>query len=676
MASQKRLEDLFTDEAGESIGFYIHESVKEEKREKVIKAIKKHGGKVVDTDLGVDTVVVDPWYPAAYTLQNKYRVHSDQKYWRTTVEGTEFVFNCIKLENFEHKPVERQPMRGKRPGRVEYTEQDDKRLCRYLAIRTPNIESGGRLGHRIYEELVDLGTLDPQEYSWALRHPPESWREHYRIKKNRSRLDAMIRRYVRKLNPREEQLYPFDRRLNRSWPSEYNERKEPHPQENFDEYWQHRERNKRLQKKLRQEEEESSDEEPEAESSNEGDQRPSSLFSVDEEADGDGAPDNLGTRNVSIPRRVPNEPDNSQATLVGQSNAYKSPIRPSQVSGGAAPPQTDEEHLDDADEGERRPRFPSPDATAVAARAESPQMSVPPVVSNPVQDLIRRTRRAAQAAPAADAPYRNTRARSVEAPPPINELQTRGRKRNVVVESSLSPPAEAEEDYSTRMMPNRDRIGGEAEGGDLVPKSSRSKARKRPRIVEEESPVDNNQEPISVPETLHEEADVARMLVVQSVGSSGSTIQQQQQPTRGQFSESGKSRNPGLSRSSLDQSMDTDDEQIDKKLNSSNVPQWAKAHDPLDLLEGFNNSRTSGRHSLATSSSSSARTARLLLLPQTENAEHTDDELPVTPSESSFPLPGTRANVAKKRYEEERKKEEYIPPPSSRAAKSKRTSGK
>ncbi|KIL69974.1 hypothetical protein M378DRAFT_720081 [Amanita muscaria Koide BX008] len=300
-------------------------------------------------------------------------------------------------------------------------------------------------------------------------------------------------------------------------------------------------------------------------------------------------------------------------------------------------------------------------------------MSVPPVVSNPVQDIIRRTRRAAQAAPATDAPYRNTRARSVGAPPPINELQTRGRKRNVVVEPSLSPPAEAEEDHSTRTMPNMDRIGGEAEGGDLVPKSSQSKARKRQRVAD---PVDNSHEPISVPETLHEEADVARMLVMQSIGSSGSSIQQQQQPTRGQFSESGKTGNPGLSRSSLDQSMDTDDEQINKKLNSSNAPQWAKAHDPLDLLEGFNNSRTSGRHSLATSSSSSARTTRLLLLPQTENAEHTDDELPVTPSESSFPLPGTRANVAKKRYEEERKKEEYIPPPSSRAAKSKRTSGR
>ncbi|KAM6500312.1 hypothetical protein JOM56_003326 [Amanita muscaria] len=274
MASRKRLvEPLFTDEAGESIAFYIHESVKEEKREKVIKAIEKHGGEVVDTDVGVDTVVVDPWYPAACTLQNKYKVHSDQSYWRTTVEGTEFVFNCIKLGKFEHKPVKRQP--GKRPGRVQYTEEDDKRLCRYLAIRTPSIESGGRLGHRIYEEL---GTLDPEEYGWALRHPPESWREHYRIKKNRSRLDAMIREYVPKLNPTEEQLYPFDRRLNRSWPSEYNERKEPHPQENFDEYWQHRERNKRLQKKLRQEEEESSDEEPEAESSDEEYQGPRYFF--------------------------------------------------------------------------------------------------------------------------------------------------------------------------------------------------------------------------------------------------------------------------------------------------------------------------------------------------------------------------------------------------------------
>ena len=53
----------------------------------------------------------------------------------------------------------------------------------------------------------------PDEYRWVRRHPAESWREHYRSKKNRARLDAVIERFKKEEQPTEEQFYIYDRKL-------------------------------------------------------------------------------------------------------------------------------------------------------------------------------------------------------------------------------------------------------------------------------------------------------------------------------------------------------------------------------------------------------------------------------------------------------------------------------
>lgn len=40
--------------------------------------------------------------------------------------------------------------------REVFTEKEDERLCRYLAIRIPDKKSGGRSGNAIYKQLTEL----------------------------------------------------------------------------------------------------------------------------------------------------------------------------------------------------------------------------------------------------------------------------------------------------------------------------------------------------------------------------------------------------------------------------------------------------------------------------------------------------------------------------------------
>lgn len=133
--------------------------------------------------------------------------------------------------------------------------------------------SGGRLGHRIYEDMVNLvrkpvhvltclaqydyqAKVMPDEYRWVTRHPPESWREHYRSKKNRARLDAVIQRFRNKEQPTEEQCYIYDRKLEGPKTVGRDPDIDKVPQ-SYDKY-RDRRRSLKMRKALMEEEEESS----------------------------------------------------------------------------------------------------------------------------------------------------------------------------------------------------------------------------------------------------------------------------------------------------------------------------------------------------------------------------------------------------------------------------------
>lgn len=97
--------------------------------------------------------------------------------------------------------------------RTQFNEEDEERLCNWIATKIPYKETGGRTGNRLYQQLCDLVCCvhivlqttnnwlqsgDP-EYAWVTRHTWQSWRERY--KKNAKRLDALIARIVDQKKP-------------------------------------------------------------------------------------------------------------------------------------------------------------------------------------------------------------------------------------------------------------------------------------------------------------------------------------------------------------------------------------------------------------------------------------------------------------------------------------------
>ena len=95
---------------------------------------------------------------------------------------------------------------------MQFTEEDEEKLCEWIAAKIPYKEIGGRTGNRLYQQLCDLvSPLFPSpsslicfqsaesEYAWVSRHTWQSWRERY--KKNAERLDKVIAGIVEEKMP-------------------------------------------------------------------------------------------------------------------------------------------------------------------------------------------------------------------------------------------------------------------------------------------------------------------------------------------------------------------------------------------------------------------------------------------------------------------------------------------
>ncbi|KAG6867822.1 hypothetical protein C0993_010677, partial [Termitomyces sp. T159_Od127] len=91
-----------------------------------------------------------------------------------------------------------------------FTREDDERLARYLALRIPDYESGGRRGDNVYKELYCAYSEDPKEYAWVTRHPWQSWRNRYN--KSVTRFNDMIDIYVKLEKPEYKQAYRLQRK--------------------------------------------------------------------------------------------------------------------------------------------------------------------------------------------------------------------------------------------------------------------------------------------------------------------------------------------------------------------------------------------------------------------------------------------------------------------------------
>lgn len=117
--------NLFKDENDFHIGFFLHKSIKKEsQREKLTRDIvvrypfnslihptclfiyfcfQKHGGIVLDTDVGCNTVLVHPMYDKKETLRISYNTENDPRLRKVFVESSNFVQRCIQSNQFMHR---------------------------------------------------------------------------------------------------------------------------------------------------------------------------------------------------------------------------------------------------------------------------------------------------------------------------------------------------------------------------------------------------------------------------------------------------------------------------------------------------------------------------------------------------------------------------------------------
>lgn len=115
--------NLFQDQHGFRIAFFLHESIKRSfLRRNLTRDIEvchdspvysylslmyfylqRHGGIVLDTDIGCDTVLVDVQYDKKDTLQISYDSDDDPRLRKVYVERVAFVQRCIRNNHFVHR---------------------------------------------------------------------------------------------------------------------------------------------------------------------------------------------------------------------------------------------------------------------------------------------------------------------------------------------------------------------------------------------------------------------------------------------------------------------------------------------------------------------------------------------------------------------------------------------
>ncbi|KAK0211200.1 hypothetical protein DFS33DRAFT_358894 [Desarmillaria ectypa] len=208
--------------------FYLHRSIRQQgARDALTEKIRANGGEVVDDDVfeteAANVLLFDPRHIGhpEDVFVDAYRTHSDIKLRKMYAKKSNFIAHCIDLGNFVlhvHRP--RKPMPGippgRRPHRVGFTEEDRENLARYLAFKIPYRDAGGLLGNAIYDRMCAKVQVLPNEYAWTARHPPSSWREHY--KKNKVVMNEMMDQIVREEGIILKNMDERDRRQNRGRP--------------------------------------------------------------------------------------------------------------------------------------------------------------------------------------------------------------------------------------------------------------------------------------------------------------------------------------------------------------------------------------------------------------------------------------------------------------------------
>ncbi|TFK30582.1 hypothetical protein FA15DRAFT_662576 [Coprinopsis marcescibilis] len=182
-------------EDGEPITMHIHESIENPNVRNALSMRIMHSGG--DTNVPIQdakVILADPNTEVFQHLVKTYEGDSN-KY----IESYLWVKKCIDQGTVTYTPVIYKNPGGRRPGeeRTQFSEDDEVRLCRWIAEKIPFKETGGRTGNRLYQQLVEQA--HNPEYTWVSRHTWQSWRERY--KKHSRRLDRTISAIVEQKQP-------------------------------------------------------------------------------------------------------------------------------------------------------------------------------------------------------------------------------------------------------------------------------------------------------------------------------------------------------------------------------------------------------------------------------------------------------------------------------------------
>ncbi|KIJ68276.1 hypothetical protein HYDPIDRAFT_106448 [Hydnomerulius pinastri MD-312] len=189
------LKQIFIEYNGVPIKMHIHPSIANvNARAALSQRIMHSGGDPTASPQSARVILADPNTEVFQHLVKSYQGVPD-KY----IESYLWVKKCVEKGALVYTPLVYKNPGGRRPGeeRTQFSEEDEERLCQWIATKIPYKETGGRTGNRLYQQLCEMA-VDP-EYAWVTRHTWQSWRERY--KKNSVRLDNMIAAIVDQKKP-------------------------------------------------------------------------------------------------------------------------------------------------------------------------------------------------------------------------------------------------------------------------------------------------------------------------------------------------------------------------------------------------------------------------------------------------------------------------------------------
>ncbi|KAK7058823.1 hypothetical protein VNI00_001447 [Paramarasmius palmivorus] len=174
---------------------HIHDSIANPKfREELSERILFCGGNPYVPMENARVIIADP-QTHVFTQLIKMSHHTPNKY----VESLDWIKRCIERSEVHFTPHVYKNPGGRRAGeeRTQFTDDDEHRLCEWIALKIPYKTTGGRTGNKLYIQLCEM--VDTPGYEWVRRHTWQSWRERY--KKNAERLDRMIDSIVTQTKP-------------------------------------------------------------------------------------------------------------------------------------------------------------------------------------------------------------------------------------------------------------------------------------------------------------------------------------------------------------------------------------------------------------------------------------------------------------------------------------------